>query len=130
MSDQLHQYQDRSRCLFGWLHYNAVAGGQCRCKLPYSHQDREVPRDDLAYDTQRLMVMIGHGVMVDLADRAFLRTDTACEVAEVVNRQWDISIGGFAQRFAVIDSFSDRNHFQVGFHDVSNLVQNDRALSS
>ncbi len=43
-----------------------------------------------------LMVVIGHrGVMVNLADAAFLGAHAAGEVAEVVNTQWDIRIHAF-----------------------------------
>ena len=33
----------------------------------HGHQQREVPRDDLADDAERLVEMIGDGVVVDLA---------------------------------------------------------------
>ena len=36
-------------------------------ELPGRHQDREVPRDDLADHAERLVEMIGDGVVVDLA---------------------------------------------------------------
>src|SRR4051794_34947969 len=43
-------------------------------ELPHRHQQREVPRDDLADDAERLVIVVGDGVVVDLADRTFLST--------------------------------------------------------
>jgi hypothetical protein len=87
VADELHQHQDRGRRLLGRLEHHAVAGGQRGRQLPHGHQDREIPRDDLADDAQRLVEVIGDGVVVDLADRAFLRADAAGEIAEVVDRR-------------------------------------------
>ena len=67
VADQLDQNQDRGRRLLGRLQHHAVAGGQRRRELPDRHQDREVPRDDLADDAERLVEVIGDGVVVDLA---------------------------------------------------------------
>ncbi len=52
------------------------------------------------------MEVIGDGIVIDLADRAFLSADAACEIAEMVDGERDIRIGGFAQRLAVIPGFS------------------------
>ena len=61
----------------------ASRGGQ----LPHGHQDREVPGDDLADHAERLVEVVGHGVLVDLADRALLGADRTGEVPEVVDGQ-------------------------------------------
>ena len=53
--------------LLGRLDDHAVARGQRRGQLPHGHQDREVPRDDLADDAERLVEVVGDGVLVDLA---------------------------------------------------------------
>jgi hypothetical protein len=39
------------------------------------HEDREVPGDDLADDAERLVEVVGDGVVVDLGDAALLRAD-------------------------------------------------------
>ena len=52
--------------LLGRLEHDAVAGGQRRRQLPGRHQQREVPRDDLADDAERLVEVVGDGVVVDL----------------------------------------------------------------
>ena len=53
----------------------------------HGHQQREVPRDDLADDAERLVEVVGDGVVVDLGDPALLGADRAGEVAEVVDGQ-------------------------------------------
>ncbi len=50
------------------LSTDAVAGGQRRRELPRRHQQREVERDDLADDAQRLAEVVGVGLVVDLGD--------------------------------------------------------------
>ncbi len=62
VGDQLDDLQDRPRGLLGRLDDHAVAGGQRGRQLPDGHQDREVPRDDLAHDAQRLVEVVGDGV--------------------------------------------------------------------
>ena len=66
VADQLHQQHDRGRGLLGRLEHDGVAGGERRGELPGGHQDREVPRDDLADDAERLVEVVGDGVVVDL----------------------------------------------------------------
>jgi hypothetical protein len=63
VGDQFHQNHDRGRGLLGRLHHDAVARRQRRGQLPRRHQDREVPRDDLADDAQRLVEVIGDRVV-------------------------------------------------------------------
>ncbi len=72
VADDLGPDHDRGRRLLGGLEHHAIAGGERGRELPAGHQQREVPGDDLADDAERLVEMIGDGVVVDLADRAFL----------------------------------------------------------
>ena len=67
IADHVHQHHDAHRRLLGGLEHDAVAGGQRRSQLPDRHQQREVPRDDLADDAQRLVEVVGDRVVVDLA---------------------------------------------------------------
>ncbi|MNF30594.1 hypothetical protein D3C85_730650 [compost metagenome] len=69
------------------------------------------------------MDVIGHGVAVDFGGAAFLGTDAAGEVAEVVGRQGDVGIQGFANGLAVVPGFSDGQGFQVLFDAVGDLQQ-------
>ncbi|MCY1200129.1 hypothetical protein D9M72_115550 [compost metagenome] len=128
VADDLHQHQDRCGRLLGRLEHHAVAGGQGRRQLPGGHQQREVPRDDLADHAQRLMEMVGNGVGVDLGDAAFLRTDAAGKVAEVVDRQRQVGGGGFAHRLAVVDALGHGQQLQVGLDAVGDAAQDIGAL--
>ena len=66
IANQLRPDQDAGRCLLGRLEHHAVARGQRRRQLPGGHQDREVPGNDLTDDAQRLVEVVGDGVVVDL----------------------------------------------------------------
>ncbi len=128
VADDFHQLEDRRRGLLGGLEHHAVAGGQRRRQLPGGHQDREVPGDDLPHHAQRLVEVIGHGVGVDVRGGAFLGADAAGEVAEVVHRQGDVGVEGFAHRFAVVPGFRHRQGFQVLLDAVGDLEQQVAAL--
>jgi ParB family chromosome partitioning protein len=128
VGDQFGQHQDRHRRLFGGLEHHAVAGGQGRGQLPRRHQQREVPRDDLADHAQRLVIVIGDGVVVDFAQRAFLAADARGEIAEVVDRQRHVGCGRLADRLAVVDGFDHRQHVEVVFHPLRHLEQDVGAI--
>ncbi len=57
-----------SRGLLGRLEHDAVAGGQRGRELPRGHEQREVPRDDLADHAERLVEVVGDGVVVELGE--------------------------------------------------------------
>jgi len=59
LGDQLGQSQRGERGLLGRLQNNSAAGCQRRAELPGSHQQREVPRDDLPDDADRLAERVG-----------------------------------------------------------------------
>ena len=61
-------HEDRGRGLLGGLEHHAIAGGERGRQLPHRHQDGEIPRDDLADDAERLVEMVGDGVVVDLGN--------------------------------------------------------------
>ena len=85
---ELTEAQRRQRRLLGRLEDDRAAGGERRGDLPHRHQQREVPRDDLAADADRLAAGVGEdvgqrvgvrlagdprrpaGVLVQVADRA------------------------------------------------------------
>lgn len=116
IADQFDQHADPQRGLFGWLEHDAVTGSQRRSELPGGHQEREVPRDDLPDHAQRLMNVIGNSITVDFGSAAFLSTQHASEVAEVIGGERDISVEGFADRFAVVPGFGDGQDFEIGFN--------------
>ena len=56
---QLAEPQRRQRRLLGRLEHDRAAGRQRRAELPRRHQQREVPRDDLADHADRLAQRVG-----------------------------------------------------------------------
>ena len=67
--DQLGELEDRPRRRARRLEHGAVARGDRRGHLPGRHQQREVERDDLPDDAERLVEVVGDRVLVDLRDR-------------------------------------------------------------
>ena len=126
VADAFEQHVDAQRGLLGRFEHHAVAGGQRRGELPGGHQDREVPRDDLPHHAQRLVEMVGRRVFVDLGAGAFLGTDAAGEVAEVVGGQRDIGVERLAHRLAVVPGLGDGEHLQVLLDTVGDLQQDQR----
>ena len=98
-------------------------------ELPHRHQDREVPRDDLADDAERLVEVIGDGVVVDLGQRAFLGADAAGEIAEVIDGERHVGVRRLADRLAVVDGLDGGEDLEVLLHAVGDLVQ-DSARSA
>jgi hypothetical protein len=103
-------------------------GRERRCELPRRHQQREVERDDLADDAQRLLEVVRVGVVVDLVDRPLLRPDHRGEVAEVIDGERDVGSEGLADRLAVLPALGDRQHLEVLLDRVCDPVQDLRAL--
>ena len=129
IGDELHDNHDRSRCLFGGLENDAIARRQRRGQFPRGHQDGKVPGDDLTDHTQRFLEMIGNRVVVDFRHRPFLGAQNAGEIAEMVNRQRNVGIHGFANRLAVIPGFRSGDQLEIGFDPVGDLEQQVRAIS-
>ena len=72
--------------------------------------------------------MIGDGVVVDLGQAAFLGSDGPCEIAEMVDRKWQVRRGGLADRLAVIPGLGQRKKTKILLHAVRDLVENNRAF--
>ena len=128
IADQRHQVEHRDRRLLGGFEHHRVAGRQRGRQLPGGHQDREVPRNDLPDHAERLVEVVGDGVLVDLGQRTLLRADRPGEVAEMVDRQRDVGAQRLADRFAVVPHFGHRQRGLVLLHPVGDLVQDRRPL--
>jgi len=72
--------------------------------------------------------VVGHGVLVDFADAAFLRANGAREVAEMVDGEGNIGGKGFAHRFAVVPRFRHCELFEVLLDAAGDLVQDVGSL--
>ncbi len=123
VADDFHQHQNAQRGLLGRLEHDAVTSRQRGGQFPRGHQQREVPRNDLTNDAQRLVEVVGRGVLVQLGSGAFLRAQAAGEVAEVVSRQRDVGVQGFAYGFAVVPGFGDGQQFEVLLDAVGDFQQ-------
>ena len=128
VADEVGPEHDRRRGLLGGLQNHAVAGRERGGQFPDRHEQREVPRDDLADDAERLVEVIGDGVVVDLGEAAFLGADRAGEVAEVIDGQRQVGGGRLADRLAVVPGFGAREEIEVLLHAVSDPVEDQRAL--
>ena len=101
--DEIGDRQNAHRRLLGGLEHDAIAGRERGREFPHRHQNRKIPRNDLADDAERLMEMVGDRVVVDFADRSFLRTDATREIAEVVDSERQVDGGRLANGLAVVD---------------------------
>jgi hypothetical protein len=72
--------------------------------------------------------MIGDGVVVDLADRAFLGAHHAGKIAEMVDRQRQVGGAGLTDRLAVVPGLGDGETLQILFHAIGDPVQDRGAL--
>jgi ParB family chromosome partitioning protein len=121
--DQLEPLHDGDRRLLGRFDHDAVAGGEGGRQLPRRHQEREVPRDDLAHDAERLVEVDRDGVLVELRDAALLRPDDAGEVAEVVDDEREVGRERLPDRLPVVDGVDEGEVLQVGLGDVGDPVE-------
>ena len=121
------ELEDRPRRLLGRLEDDGVAGGQRGGELPGRHQDREVPRDDLRDHAERLVEVVGDGVVVDLAARALLPAQHAGEVAEVVDGQRQVGGQRLADRLAVVPRLGDGQRLEVLLDAVGDPVEDERS---
>ncbi len=126
--DEIHHQHDGDRGLFGGLEHAAAAGRQHRGQLPGRHQQREVPRDDLADHPDGLLEVVADGVLIQLGGRTLLGADTAGEVAEVIHHQRQVGGQGLAHRLAVLPGLGDGEHFNVLFDAIGDAQQQVAAL--
>lgn len=123
VSDEADEFQYGKGGVGGRLEDDGVASSKSRSEFPTSHEEREVPRNDLAYNADRFTENEGQGVVVEKLCGAFFRTDAACEVTEMVSAHGDIDSGGFTDRFAVVKGFNEREVSRVCVDDVSDLEE-------
>src|SRR5262245_50702322 len=74
------------------------------------------------------MIVVGDGVVVDLAEGAFLRAHTRGEIAEMIDGKRNVGEARLADRLAVVDGFHCGENLQVVLHAVGDLVEDLRAL--
>ncbi|SBL66097.1 Uncharacterised protein [Klebsiella michiganensis] len=69
------------------------------------------------------MEVISHRRFINLRRASLLRAQAAGEIAEVIDRQRQVGVEGFADRLTVIPALRYRQIFQVGLNTVGNLQQ-------
>ena len=74
--------------------------------------------------------MVSHRRFINLRRAPFLRAQAAGEGAEVIDRQRQVGVERFADRFAVIPALRHRQILEVGLNTVGNLQQQIGALLS
>ena len=77
---------------------------------------------------KRLMVVIGHRVVVQLPERTLLRADAARKIAKMIHREGQIGQIRLANRLAVIVGLHRREKRQILLHPIRNAIQNARPL--
>ena len=108
--------------MFGWLKHDATTGGERGAEFPRGHQQREIPRDDLANDADGFAG--GVGVIAALAREshgnrvAFNLGSPAGVVAEVIDGKRKVRDTGDLERLAVVERFELRKFFGVLFDQI------------
>ena len=99
LAADLGEEQRRERRRRGGLEHDGVARGERRRDLPGQHQQREVPRDDLGGDAERLRHAAGERV-VELVGPAGV-------VPEVGRRERHVDVAALLDRLARVHRFED-----------------------
>ena len=101
--------QRRDWSLLGRLQHAGTTCGQRRRQLPGRHQQRIIPRDDLARDSDRFLERKAHGVV---GDRIHISKNFCGEAAVVLEAGGYISdvIFRFDDRLAGVAGFQFRQH--------------------
>ena len=99
LTDDVGEQHRRERGGRGRLEHDRVAGGERRGDLPGQHQEREVPRDDLGGDAERLRHPTREGV-VELVRPARV-------VPEVVRRERHVDVPALLDRLAGVHRLED-----------------------
>ena len=99
LSQDIAEQERGERGRLGGLEHDGVAGGERGRDLPREHQQREVPRDDLARDADRPRLPI--------RERVLELVRPARVVEEVRGRERDVDVARFADGLAAVERFED-----------------------
>ncbi|CCV04004.1 hypothetical protein MESS2_1190004 [Mesorhizobium metallidurans STM 2683] len=100
------------------LQHHRAAGGKGGRDLPGQHQQRKIPRNDLADDADALVI---RKIPVQ-------RLCPAGMVDEMADCQRHVDVAAFADRLAIVDRFQHREQALVALHGAADGVQHFRAL--
>jgi hypothetical protein len=82
----------------------------------------------MSHHAKRLMEMISDRIMVDLADASFLRAQASSKIAEMIDRQRQVSRLGFANGLAIVDGLDQGEEIELLFDPVGDAQECLRAL--
>ena len=132
--DQFAQTQRGERSLLRRLQHDGAAGGQRRTKFPRGHQQREVPRNDLADDSDRLAQRVRKILRARRVGNrewnrvAFDLGRPSRHVAEQIDRQRDVSSLRDVERLAVVEALDVAELLGMLFEQVGELPDQAAAL--
>src|SRR6185437_12073044 len=101
---------------------------QCRREFPGLHQQREIPRNDLADDTYRLMARVAEIIAADRDRLALNLVGPAGVVAIAGYDEREIGGSGDMLRFAIIERFKRRQLVGVFLDQVGQTIDEPAAL--
>ena len=107
----------------GWFNDNGTAGSQGWCQFPSSHEEWEVPRNDLSHYTNWFIEDNGHGLVIEHIRSPFFGPENASKVAEVVRCIRNIHSQSFANWFPIILRFQFSKGLTVSINGIRNLQQ-------
>jgi hypothetical protein len=99
--------------VFSRFQNDCVAHRQGGRDFPGEHQQREIPRDDLPAHAKRFGIW--HFFVHQLRE--------PCVVVEMADREGDINIAGFADRFAVVQRFYHGQKARVFLHETGDSIK-------
>jgi len=113
----LGEQQGGQRRVLGRLEHDSVTGGQRRRDLPCQHQEREVPRHDLAHHANGAVVREFFG----------LQLGPAGVMVEVARGQRQVGVAGFADGLAIVQRLEHREQARVLLQQARERIHDLRA---
>ena len=124
MIDFLRQRQKAQRSVAGRMNHHGTACRQCGRDFPSGHQEREVPRNNLADYADRLAQYDRQILLIQLGSRTLFAANHAGEITEMIGSQRNIGRTGFTDGLAVIQSFLQSEQFCIFIDDIGYFIQN------
>ena len=104
------------RSIFRRLQDHSIAHSNRRRDLPRQHQQREIPRDNLSANTQRLGVR----------QLAFHQLRHARVIVKMPLHKRDVDVTAFTDRLAVVQCLKHRKKAAVFLHQTGNRIEHPR----
>ena len=115
--------------MFGRLHHDGVACGQCRAPFPGHHQHGKIPGNNLAADSDGFPTRAAEVVAAD-GDRVALNfVGPATVVAQTVDDERQVSGARIADGFAIVERFEGRQFVEVLFDQIRKPREQSAAVS-